>query len=171
MHVGRLVAAAILGALAVASCERATRPAEPPSPAAFNHAVTADISRYYMPGRPVRIGRWSLDHVFVAQASEFGSWEGGTRSATFAPVMLQFDDATSITARVLPTRYQVTDTTVTFEGISPELGRVTFEGRLDPEALATAKRNLGSDAVVMTGTLTAGGRTVRDVRLRWGMGD
>jgi len=60
---------------------------------------------------------------------------------------------------------------VRFEGESPELGRVTFEGRLDQGALATARRNLGGDGVVLTGSLTAGGQTVRDVRLMWWMGD
>lgn len=183
MHARRLVAAALLGALAVASCERTSGSSEAPPAAAFSHALTADISGYYMPEQPVRIGQWSLDHVFVGQASEFASWEGGSRGETFGPVMIQFDDATSprvatelgeahsVTARVLPTRYEVTDASVAFEGRSPELGRVTFEGRLDPEALATSKRNLGGDGVVMTGTLTAGSQTVQGVRLRWWMGD
>ena len=136
-----------------------------------------------MPVEPVRIGRWSLDHLFIGQTSEFANWEGGSPGATFAPVMVQFDDATSamvqtelgeahgVTARVLPTRYTVTDTTVRFEGQSPELGRVRFEGRLDQGALATARRNLGGDGVVLTGTLTAAGQTVRGVRLTWWMGD
>ena len=65
----------------------------------------------------------------------------------------------------------MTDTSVRFEGRSPELGVVSFEGRLDPGALATSRRNLGDEGVVVTGTLTAGGETVRDVRLRWWMGD
>lgn len=183
MHTRFLIGAALLGAFAVASCERPPAPAEGPPAAAFSHAATADLSGYYMPAEPVRIGPWSLDHVFVGQAAAFAEWEAGTRSETFAPVMIQFDDATSpmtptelgeahsITARVLPTRYEVTDTTVTFEGRSPELGRVTFDGRLDQAALATSRRNLGGDGVVLTGTLTGGGQTVRDVRLRWWMGD
>jgi hypothetical protein len=182
MHNRFLVGAALLAAFAVTACEQPSAPGEAP-PAAFSHTITGDISGYYMSAEPVRIGQWDLDHVFVGQASEFETWEGGERGDTFAPLMIQFDDATSpmvdteqgegrgITARVLPTRYEVTDTTVTFEGRSPELGRVVFEGRLDPEALATARRNLGGDGVVMTGTLTAGGQTLRDVRLRWWMGD
>ncbi|MCS6625452.1 hypothetical protein N0B44_21300 [Roseibacterium beibuensis] len=185
MHTRVLIAAALLATAALASCERASAPADAPAPTstAFSHATTADISGYYMPAEPVSIGKWSLDHLFVGQASEFETWEGGARSDTFAPVMLQFDDATSpmiatelgeahsVTARVLPTRYAVTDTAVSFEGRSPELGRVRFDGRLDPGALATAKRNLGGDGVVMTGSLTAGDQTVTNVRLRWWMGD
>lgn len=185
MNTRFLVGAALAASLAVAACDRTSAPADAPAATstAFSHATTADISGYYMPAEPVRIGQWSLDHLFVGQASEFETWEGGARDEPFAPVMLQFDDTTSpmvatelgeahsVTARVLPTRYEVTDTAVSFEGRSPELGKVSFDGRLDPDALATAKRNLGGDGVVMTGSLTAGGQTVRDVRLRWWMGD
>ncbi len=187
MHTRLLAAAAVLAMFAVTGCERTPVPADSPAgaPAATgsSHAATADISGYYMPVQPVRIGRWSLHHVFVGQAFEFEAWGGGARSETFAPVMIQFDDVTSpmvrtelgeapgVTARVLPTRYRVTDTAVTFEGRSPELGRVVFEGRLDPGALATARRNLGGDGVVLTGALTAGGETVSDIRLHWWMGD
>ncbi|WP_298746040.1 hypothetical protein [uncultured Brevundimonas sp.] len=182
MHSRFLIGAALVATVALAACERTSAPADAPAPA-FSHAATVDLSGYYMPAAPVSIGKWSLDHLFVGPASEFEAWEGGSRSETFGPVMLQFDDvsspmvatelgeAHSVTARVLPTRYEVTDTSVTFEGRSPELGRVSFDGRLDPDALATSKRNLGDDGVVMTGTLTAGGQTVRDVRLRWWMGD
>lgn len=183
MHTRFLVGAALLAGLAVASCDRPSAPAGKSAPAAFSHAATADISGYYVPADPVRISEWRLGHVFIGSASEFETWEGGARGGTFGPVMLQFDDASrpmaapepgesrSITVRVLPTRYQVTDTSVSFVGRSPELGRVAFDGRLDPEALATARRNLGDDGVVLSGTLTAGSQTVRDVRLRWWMGD
>lgn len=174
--------------LALAACDRPDVPADAPSapPAAataFSYASTGDLSGYYMPASELRIGKWSFDHIFVGQAAEFRAWTQGERSATFAPVMLQFEDATSpmvqtelgevrsITARVLPTRYAVSDERIEFEGTSAELGRVAFEGRLDPGALATSRRNLGDEGVVVTGTLTAGGETVRDVRLRWWMGD
>ena len=182
MQIRSFALAAILATLAVAACDRPSAPAAP-APAAFSHAATADISGYYMPAAPARIGQWSLDHIFVGQAPEFESWEGGSRSETFAPVMFQFDDtaspmvqtelgeAHSVTARVLPTRYEVTDTVIRFEGESPELGRVRFDGRLDQGALATARRNLGGDGVVLTGNLTAAGQTVRGVRLTWWMGD
>ena len=60
---------------------------------------------------------------------------------------------------------------LSFSGQSPELGRVTFEGRLDAGALATARRNLGGDGVVMTGRLRVGGQTFDGVRMTWWMGD
>ena len=186
MH-ARSLSAALAFALLLAGCDRTAAPSDAPEPAppaaGFSHTLTADLSGYYLPAEPVRAGNWSLHHVFVGQASEFQAWEGGERSETFGPVMLQFEDETSPmvqtelgetrsgTARVLPSSYQVTDDSVTFTGRSDELGEVRFEGRLDQGALATARRNLGGEGVVMTGTLTAGGQTFRDVRLRWWMGD
>ena len=183
MQIRSLAGAAILAAFAVAACDRPLTSAGAPESAGFSHAATADISGYYIPVEPVLIGKWSLDHVFVGQTAEFDGWEGGARSETFGPVMIQFDDAASpmvqtelgeahsVTVRVLPSGYAVTDTAVRFEGEAAGLGRVSFDGVLDQGALATSKRNLGGDGVVLTGNLTAGGRTIRGVRLTWWMGD
>jgi len=183
----RFLAAVTVALLGVASCDRSALPGGDPAPPAsegdFTHGMTTDLSGYYMPLTEVRIGKWSFDHVFVGQTADFMAWEAGTRSPTFAPVMLQFDDATSpmirteigeahsITARVLPTSYSVTDTGIAFEGRSPELGAVSFEGRLDPGALATSRRNLGDEGVVVTGSLKVGDAPDRTVSLRWWMGD
>ncbi len=175
--------------LSAAACDRPSQPAgvakapAVPTARAFSYAATSDLSGYYLPTTEVRLGRWGFNHVFVGQAFEFGAWTGTDAGATFAPVMLQFDDLTSpmvrneigearrVTARVLPTRYTVSDDRIEFEGTSAQLGRVRFDGRLDPGALATSRRNLGDEGVVVTGTLTVAGQTVRDVRLRWWMGD
>ncbi|MBX9801600.1 MAG: hypothetical protein K2Y04_02415 [Caulobacteraceae bacterium] len=173
-----------VGILLLASCNRPEAPAEPPpATAAFSHAISADLSGYYLPASEVRIGNWSFDHIFVGQAQDFRSWEGGSRSETFGPVMLQFEDVTSpmvqteigetrsVSARVLPGAYSVTDTSLSFEGRSPELGRVRFEGTLDPAALATSRRNLGDEGVVVTGQLTVGDAPAQTVQLRWWAGD
>ena len=145
--------------------------------------MTTDLSGYYRPAGEVRVGKWSLDHVFVGQAAELRGWEAGGRSGTFGPVMLQFEDATSpmiqtetgearsLSARVLPTAYSVSDTAISFQGRSAELGRVRFDGVLDPGALATARRNLGDEGVVLTGRLTVGDAPSQTVRLRWWGGD
>ncbi|MFN3669544.1 MAG: hypothetical protein ACK4VY_09575 [Brevundimonas sp.] len=177
------------GLLILTACDRPETPAGPPPVAApapattFSHALTSDLSGYYMPATDIRFGNWSFDHMFVGQAFEFEAWEGGTRSGTFGPVMLQFDDVTSpmvateigearsVTARVLPSRYEVTDTVIRFEGRSAELGEVRFEGVLDPGALATARRNLGDEGVVVAGRLTVGDTPARTVQLRWWGGD
>lgn len=162
----------------------APQPPRPPqTDAAFVHTVRDDASGYYLPTSEVQVGTYRLDHIFLGQGMEFEAWAGGERSGTFAPVMLQFDDvsspmvateigeAHSITVRVLPTAYAVTDDRVRFVGQSNELGGVSADLRLDLEALATARRNLGSDAVVLTGTVTIGDRRFDDVAMRWWMGD
>lgn len=177
--------AVVFALLAAAACDRPAEPADASAASAnaFSYASTTDLSGFYMPASEARIGKWELDHVFVGQSAEFREWTGADRAATFAPVMVAFNDATSpmtetemgetrsIKARVLPTRYAVSDDRIEFEGASPEIGAVRFEGRIDQGALATARRNLGDDGVVVTGTLTAAGQTVRDVKLRWWMGD
>ena len=182
-----LAAAGVAALLVLASCGRPATPDESPSPAApaFSHSLSSDLSGYYLPASEVRVGKWSLDHVFVGQAAEFQSWEAGGRSENFAPFMLQFDDTSSpmiadkfggsvaytVSARVLPTAYSVTDTAISFEGRSPELGAVSFEGALDPGALATSRRNLGNEGVVVTGALKVGDAPARNVQLRWWAGD
>lgn len=176
-----------LGLLLLASCDRPEAPAEAPPAAAttFSHSLGSDLSGYYMPAAEVRVGKWSFDHVFVGQAQEFRAWEGGSRSGTFGPVMLEFEDTSSpmiadkfggsvahiVTARVLPTAYSVSDTYINFQGRSAELGEVRFDGVIDPGALATARRNLGDEGVVVTGSLKIGNAPAQNVRLRWWAGD
>ena len=182
--------------LALTGCENAGTPekasANPEAPAgtgstvagnAFVHSAQADLSGYYLPVSEVAIGSLRLDHIFLGQAFEFEAWESGEISPTFAPVMLQFDDvsspmvatelgeAHSVSVRVLPTRYSVTEDAIRFAGRSDDLGAVSFNARLDQEALATARRNLGDEGAVLTGTLVAGGRTFDDVRFHWYGGD
>ncbi len=184
MRIARTAAVVVL--LAVASCDRPAdsgSAAPAGSAAAFKHRMNSDLSGYYMPTGEVRVGKWSFDHVFLGQAAEFQSWEAGDRGATFAPVMLQFNDATSpmvetetgeahsVTVRVLPTAYSVTSTSISFVGRSPELGAISFEGMLDPGALATARRNLGNEGAVVTGALKIGESPARNVQLRWWGGD
>lgn len=189
MRLRSFAAAAILAAVALSSCDDPAGPgkkgggAPAPAPSASAYAASGDVSGYYMPLDPVQSGKWSLDHVFLGQAAEFETWRNDGRSATFAPVMLQFEDTTSpmvqteigearsVTARVLPTRFTVNDAQVRFEGRSAELGTVIFDGRLDQGALATARRNLGDEGVVLTGSLKVGDARPQAVRLRWWMGD
>ena len=138
---------------------------------AFTHQLQDDVSGYYRPLTPVRSGDWTLAHLFIGQGEAFTAWEDGERVAGLAPVMLEFADAAGTRTRVVPSRYTVTDSTVRFEGRSADLGEVRFDGRLDDEALATARRNLGDEGAVVTGTLTVGGQTTRGVGFRWWAGD
>ena len=178
--------------LAVAGCDdvkpRSGEGAAPgansvPVATTFSSELSDDISGYYMPVGELKAGNWLLKDMFVGQISDFRSWENGSRTGTFAPVMLEFEDVSSpMTAtelgevrsgqiRVLPRRYRITDDTVSFEGRADGIGVVSFAGRLDGEALATARRNLGDESPVVTGTLKVGGRTFNDARFRWWAGD
>jgi hypothetical protein len=181
-----LIVASALG-LALAACERPATPsdagkAQAPTAASFAYDEADDLSGYYLPTAEVEAGGYVLDHLFLGQAGEFQAWKTGTRNATFAPVMLEFQksgqsqsigqgDGPGSGIRVLPTRYAVEGGRLRFEGRAPGVGAVTFDGRIDKGALATAKRNLGGDeAPVVTGRLKVGGQTT-DVRLAWYGGD
>ena len=65
----------------------------------------------------------------------------------------------------------MTEDRVRFEAHSRELGAVSFDGKLDQGALATARRNLGDKGVVLKGTLKVGNRTFNNVSMRWWAGD
>lgn len=181
----RLAAAALLTVIGLASCDDSAsgNRGAAPAPAASTYTAAGDVSGYYMPLAEVRSGKWSLHHLFLGQAAEFAGWQGGQRSPTFAPVMLQFEDTTSpmvqteigearsVTVRMLPTRFDVNDASVRFEGRSPELGEVIFDGRMDQGALSTARRNLGDEGAVLSGSLKIGNARPQPVSMRWWMGD
>ena len=183
-----LIGAAVGLALGVSACGDSGRPSHtpaeaPPPPAAFASSLSGDVSGYYLPTQDIRVGKWKVRNLFVGQVSDFADWEANRRMGTFAPVMIELEDETSpMTAtelgevrsgqiRVLPTRYQVTDDRIAFEGRADGVGEVRFDGRLDQEALATSRRNLGDEGAVLTGTLQVGGRSFDGVRLRWWAGD
>ena len=81
---------------------------------------------------------------------DFAAWERGERMPGYAPVMLMLDGR-----RIEPVGYRVTDDEVRFEGE----GGVRLNARIDRDALDRARRNLGDEGAVVTGTLTVGGRT------------
>lgn len=183
----RRLALLTAAALVVSACEppvprEGGSDAGPSRDAAFRHAMDADQSGYYLPTDEVSVDGWAFDHLFMGQATDFDAWEQGRRDGVFAPVMIEFEDRNSPMVqtelgesrsgrdRILPTRYQVTDARVTFEGRSEKLGPVRFEGALDAGKLAESKRNLGDESPVLTGTLTVRGRGY-PVRMRWWAGD
>lgn len=180
-------AAAITLGLAASGCERPAPADAPAGPApasasapsnAFRHQLTQDLWGYYLPAAPVVVGDYQLDHVFVGDAAEFAKWEAGERLPTFAPVMLEFaprdggeGEGASDSIRVLPTRYEVTDSRIVFVGSHPALGEVRFSATIDGGQLATARRNLGDEETPMTAGVTAAGRTASGVKLAWYGGD
>ncbi|MGX8271271.1 hypothetical protein ACWQV9_01155 [Brevundimonas diminuta] len=165
-----LLAAAL--ALTVAACDRGAAPDKTAQATAFKHDLPEDVSGYYIPTTAVQVGDWRLHHLFMGQVPDFMAWRDGQRTAGFAPIMMEFEagDKTRRT-RLIPTAYDVTEDRVRFEATSQELGVVSFEGRLDQDALAKARRNLGDQGVVLKGTLKVGDRTFDGVSMRWWAGD
>lgn len=179
----RFAAVAVLtGLMALAACDgpsRAPEPAVASKAAAFAHDLPEDVSGYYIPTAEVRVDNWRLHHVFMGQVPDFIAWEGGERPASFAPVMIEFEDMTGPPLesgnrrrlRLIPASYDVSENRVRVQGLSGGLGAVSFDGKLDPGALATARRNLGDKGVVLKGTLKVGNRTFNNVSMRWWAGD
>lgn len=180
--------ATLTAILALSACERPAVP-EPAGDApaadatAFKYREPDDLSGFYLPADEAAAGGYVLDHVFLGQPADFEAWEKGARSTTFAPVMLEFQkvgqarpigtgDGPGTGIRVLPSRYSIDAGRVHFEGRAAGIGPVVFDGRIDKDALATAKRNLGGgEGAVVTGRLKVGGQTVENVRLAWYGGD
>ncbi|KPF81054.1 hypothetical protein IP78_05790 [Brevundimonas sp. AAP58] len=176
----RRAAGLVLGAAAVvlAGCDLFEPPAAeraetgeraeaPTADGAFRHSQSEDLSGFYTPVAETGEGEGRLLLVFIGQPADFEAWEKGTRNSEFAPVMLEFAGG----ERVLPERYEVSDSRVRFSGTSEALGRVTLDARLDGGTLALARRNLGTaEDPAMEGAVTVGGRTYGGVKFAWSMG-
>lgn len=168
--------AGLIGLLALTACDPTTQTpatASASKSATFRHDLPEDVSGYYLPMEAVRVDGWRLHHVFMGQVPDFIAWESGERSASFAPVMMEFqaDGQGARRTRLIPARYDVTEDRLRFEAHSRELGAVSFDGTLDQGTLATARRNLGDEGVVLKGTLKVGNRTFNNVAMRWWAGD
>lgn len=185
-----------MAALALAGCERAKapEPAKPaearaaPAPGAatvegFTTQPGLELFGYYMPKSEEVVGQLRLGHLHLGSQREFDEWSAGRRSGGYAPVMLEFDDTRSprqvnelgqqvhaVRERVLPDAWRVTETEVAFVDSHPRLGKVSFQGRLDPAALARAKGG-DAEAVVLTGRLTVGEVTISGLKFSWFGGD
>lgn len=142
-----------------------------PAAAGFTHQISGDLSGYYTPAAPISIDGYRVKALFLGQSAEFAAWESGPKSSDFAPVMIEFEKDGAAPIRVLPKTYSVSDGRIRFEGVDPRFGNVAFNGTLDQNALATARRNLGDEAPVLTGTLRAGGTAFGGQKFRWYGGD
>ncbi len=157
-------------ALLAASCDRfgGPKPDEAAAPAVqqvYRHALSGDVSGEYRPLQPIQLGDAELESIFVGQVSALKAWEEGKGGAS--PVTVTFKTAQGA-VRVGPESYQITDDVFRFSGVSAGGQTVTFVGKLDQGDLATARRNLGDQTAVLTGTLTVG-KTGIPVRLGlWG---
>jgi len=175
-------AAALTGLMALTACDGPAKSPQAPAAskaASFAHDLPEDVSGYYTPSEEVRVDNWRLHHVFMGQVPDFIAWEGGERPTGFAPVMIEFEDMVGPPLengnrrrlRLIPAAYDVTEDRVRVQALSGGLGAVSFDGKLDQGALATARRNLGDKGVVLKGTLKVGNRTFNNVSMRWWAGD
>ena len=174
----RASALAVMAVLAaLAACDDVKAPASnansAPKPAAagFSHQISGDLSGYYTPAAPISVDGYRVKALFLGQGADFAAWESGSKSGDFAPVMIEFEKDGAAPIRVLPKTYSVSDGRIRFEGVDPLLGNVAFNGTLDQNALATARRNLGDEAPVLTGTFRAGGTAFGGQKFRWYGGD
>lgn len=165
----RLLLALVVAGACLASCER--RPSsdeqKPVEASTFSHALDGDVSGEYRPVETIHLGGATFESLFIGQASAFDAWEQGAGGS--APLVLVFASADG-SRGVGPDSYRVTDEMVRFRGQAAPNLSVRFEGRLDQGALATARRNLGDQAVVIEGRLIVGDERT-PVRLTLWSGD
>jgi len=158
------VVVAVMAVLSLAACERrdAATPTSTPE-AAFRHRLSGDISGDYRP-----TGEGAIQPVaslFIGQDEAFAAWEGGSRASP--PLILSLAAPQGV-IRVLPDAYVVTDDRIQMSGSAPGMGPVELSTRIDQGALATARRNLGDQTPVVTGTVSVSGRRTPFTLSWWG---
>ncbi len=157
-------AIALMGVLSLAACERhdAATPTSTPE-AEFQHRLSGDISGDYRPTGEASIQ--PVASLFIGQDEAFAAWEGGSRASP--PLILSLT-APQGEIRVLPDVYVVTDDRIQMRGSVPGMGPVELSARIDQGALATARRNLGDQTPVVTGTVSVNGRPTPFTLSWWG---
>ncbi|ANC53472.1 MAG: hypothetical protein ACJAVC_001565 [Brevundimonas sp.] len=158
------VVVAVAGLLSLAACERrdAATPTSTPE-ATFQHRLSGDISGDYRPTGEASIQ--PVASLFIGQDEAFAAWEGGSRASP--PLILSLTVPQG-EARVLLSAYVVTDDRIQMRGSVPGLGPVELSGRIDQGALATARRNLGDQTPVVTGTISVNGLRTPFTLSWWG---
>lgn len=167
----RLLVPALVCLAALAACERReTGPAStattPAAPASFRHRLEGDISGDYRPVSEPTQG-WRVESLFIGQASALEAWEAAQRGG--APLILTLSGPDGA-VQIPPRAYDLTDERLHFVGLMPDGRQLVLDARIDPGALATARRNLGDRTPVITGAMTAKGRRI-PFSLGWWNGD
>lgn len=158
----RLGAIVVMGLLVLSACERREAAAPSPEAARFSHRLSADISGDY---RPVGEHSGQAASLFVGQAAAFTAWEAGQGGPP--PLILSLTGPQG-PIQVTPDAYAITDDTVQMSGSTPGGGVVRLQGRINQGALATARRNLGDQTPVITGTVSVDGQRTAFALGWWG---
>lgn len=176
------------------STPAATETAEPEAVAppnkieGFTHAPGEDLFGYYFPTRPVQVGNYRLDNIHIGGAMDFAAWERGERTATYAPVMLEFSDVTSPIAtnelgqefhqriiRVLPSAYRLGEGDFRFVGSHPDIGDVWIDGMIDLAQLKSERDQGGlpqdEASPLLTTATQIGPEAFRNLSFVWFGGD
>ncbi len=130
---------------------------------------------YYNPVKPVVFANWKLDTLSLGPPQDFKDFEmgkartgqlAGVDATPFTIIFAKTDptkDAIPQSIEVHPTAYRVTSGGVSFAGDGKALGKITFEGTFSAPFLKiiSAHRDAkNGTAVVLTGTLTAGNKSM-----------
>jgi len=172
---------ALLGALAFSLVAGTSPAGQNP---AFVYDSKVDLFGYYMPTADVRVGRFKLNNLALGGQDDFKKYLAGDRMATYAPMMIAFDDVTSPqktnetgqpyytnAPRVLPAAFKVSGASVTFAGHDKQLGEVAFKGMLAPYMIDPKFKPEQREAMSMaalTGDLTVNGKTQKVMFTRFG---
>lgn len=103
--------------------------------------------------------------LFVGQEAAFTAWEAGRGGPP--PLILSLVGPQG-PMRLNPDAYTITDDTVQMTSSAPGGSVVRLQGRIDQGALATARRNLGDQTPVITGTVSVDGQRTAFALSWWG---
>ena len=153
----------------------------------FSHDNKTEISGYYMPVKPITVGKFTLENLSIGGLDDLKKYETGKgRIPTYAPVMFVFQDTTSKKLknemgddyyanepRVLPAAYRIRGNTIAFEGKDRQVGAVSFTGTIDPKIVKALMDQgiMDTDKIVIKGDLTIAGKVFKGVNFRWFGGD
>jgi hypothetical protein len=172
-------------AVAPASTSAPTPPQQPGA-GGFTHDKGADLFGYFLPASEVKVGSWKLTALSVGSEDEFAKWEAGQRTATYSPVMFEFEDVTSPlkanelgqqvhtrSVRVLASAYAISGAKLAFSGQDPAVGPVAFSGVIDLAALKASKAAgpNGGPATIVKGDLKIGAASFNGLAFTWFGGD
>ncbi len=170
--------ALVLGGVAVmalSACDQLQKPerkTEAGTPAAkkddarFRYSLSEDAAGDYEPLQPLQVGEWRLDQIFIAGPHSFENWISVDASRpTQAPLKMVLSGNNG-ELTLAPGRFDINERHVRFEGKSPLTGDYRFDGQIDLDALAEARRQLGSQEAVLKGRLEIGGRSFNNLEFK-----
>jgi hypothetical protein len=151
----------------------------------YSSDTSQNLFGYYMPpADSVRFGKYVLRNIALGEPADFRKYESGKNDVkTYAPLMLEFDDTSSQkkqgemgeyyanAPRVLPSAYRIAGSSIAFAGTHRELGTVSFTGTLDRTAIKASQNGGSLEATVLTGDVTVGSKTIKQVKFTWFGGD